>query len=85
MDEQNAVALPPTLGEKRVRVSFNPSKKDYVNDVKVAAAALIDLINGAANKPKWDDETLNEWLRLKELAITAAEESAMWAVKAATI
>ena len=31
------------------------------------------------------DETLNEWLRLKELAITAAEESAMWAVKAATI
>ena len=85
MDEQNLAAPPPTLGEKRVRVAFNPSKEDYVNDIKVAAAALIDLIDRAANKPKWSDETLNEWRRLKALAVTAAEEAAMWAVKAATI
>jgi hypothetical protein len=73
-----------TLGERRVRVNFNPSESDYVNDVKVAAAALIDLIDGAAGNPKWSDNNLKEWLRLKYLAMIAAEESAMWAVKAAT-
>lgn len=85
MSQQNQAAPLPTLGEKRVRVVFNPSKQDYVNEIKVAAAVLIDLIDGAANKPEWSDETLKEWLRLKELALTAAEGSAMWAVKAATI
>lgn len=85
MNKKKSVALPPTLGEKRLRVKSNPSKEDYVNDVNVAAAALFDLINGAANKAEWDDKTLNEWLRLKELALTAVEESAMWAEKAATI
>ena len=73
-----------TLGELRVRVFFNPSESDYVNDIKVAAANLIDLIDGSAGKPSWSDNDLKEWSRLKALAMTAAEESAMWAVKAAT-
>lgn len=74
-----------TLGEKRVRVSFNVSGDDYVSTLKLAGATNIDLINGAAAKPQWDDETTREFMRLKALAMTAAEESAMWAVKMATL
>lgn len=74
-----------TLGEKRVRVDFNVSKDDYVSEIKQKAAELINLIDSAANKPEWNDETLKEWSRLKALALTAFEEGAMWAVKAATI
>lgn len=74
-----------TLGEKRVRVDFNVSKDDYVSEIKQKAAELINLIDSAANKPEWNDETLKEWFRLKALALTAFEEGAMWAVKAATI
>jgi len=61
-----------------------PFKSDYVNDIKVAAAALIDLIDVGAGNPKWTDDELTEWLTLKDLAMIAAEQSAMWAVKAAT-
>ena len=74
-----------TLGEKRVRVDFNVNKDDYVSEIKQKAAELINLIDSAANKPEWNDETLKEWFRLKALALTAFEEGAMWAVKAATI
>ena len=74
-----------TLGEKRVRVDFNVSKDDYVSEIKQKAAELINLIDSAANKPEWNDKTLKEWFRLKALALTAFEEGAMWAVKAATI
>ncbi len=74
-----------TLGEKRVRVDFNVSKDAYVSEIKQKAAELINLIDSAANKPEWNDETLKEWSRLKALALTAFEEGAMWAVKAATI
>jgi len=73
-----------TLGERRVKINFNPDEDDYVNAIKVTAADLIDLIDGAAGKPSWSDDDLKEWLRLKDLAIIAAEQSAMWAVKAAT-
>ena len=74
-----------TLGEKRVRVDFNLKNDSYIEDLKKQGANLIDSINMAANNPKWDDETLKEWLRLKALAMTAIEEGTMWAVKAATI
>lgn len=74
-----------TLGQKRVRVDFNATKDDYVNLLKEKSAELIDIIDKAANNPKWDDETLGEWKRLKSLAMTSIEEGAMWAVKAATI
>lgn len=74
-----------TLGEKRVRVDFNTTKDDYVGLLKEKSAELIDIIDKAANNPRWDDETLGEWKRLKSLAMTSIEEGAMWAVKAATI
>lgn len=77
-----------TLGERRVKVSFNPSKDEqaiYVNRIKQQAAELIDLINDAAASPQFTDEDFGDWKRLKALAITAIEEGAMWGVKAATI
>ena len=74
-----------TLGEKRVRTDFNTTKSSLVNLLKEKSAELIDIIDKAANNPRWDDETLGEWKRLKSLAMTSIEEGAMWAVKAATI
>lgn len=63
-----------TLGEKRVRTSFNVSSNNIVDDIKKGSAQLIDLC-----------ETLKEKdPRLASLAQTAFEEAAMWAVKAAT-
>lgn len=74
-----------TLGEKRTRIEFNPSNTDYVTELEQQSAKFIDMINEAAPNPEFEDETVREWLRLKALAMTAAEEAAMWAVKAATI
>lgn len=67
-----------TLGEYRVGISFNPSKDPVVDEIKRAAADLIDLIN---------DITVGdipEVGRLKALATTHVEDAAMWAVKAVT-
>lgn len=68
-----------TLGEKRVRVEFNPSNSDYVSQLKTKAAELINLINDCPSKE--DDQ----FIRLKMLAMTSIEEGAMWAVKMATV
>jgi len=67
----------PTKGEYRVGIDFNPSGDEMVNAIKRMAADAIDLIDTI---PASTDEV---W-RLKALACTAAEEAAMWAVKAAT-
>ena len=86
-DNQNA-ARQITLGEKRLRVSFNPSSAQtgtYVDMIKQKSAELIDLINDAVASPHFTDAEFYEWQRLKDLAITAVEEGAMWGVKAATI
>jgi hypothetical protein len=64
----------PTLGEQRVRVSFNPSADNEVDEIKAMAAELIDLCETLKKKDA----------RLASLAQTAFEEGAMWAVKAAT-
>jgi len=74
-----------TLGQRRVRVEFNPSKQDYVQDLKMAGANFIDLIDGAANNPNFSQEQLDDFRRLKSLAITHIEDATMWAVKAATV
>ena len=79
------VATWPTLGQKRVRTTFNPSNLDYVYKLKEKSAELIDLINGAAAKPEWDDETFGEWKRLKAIAMSAIEDGGMYAVKMATV
>jgi hypothetical protein len=68
-----------TLGEERVRLSFNPGADSLVTEIKRATAALIDLCDrhdGVAVTP--------EEQRLWALAMTHYEDAAMWAVKAAT-
>lgn len=63
-----------TVGEQRVRTSFNVSGSDEVTRIKNATAELIDLCEGLKSKDG----------RLASLAQTTYEEAAMWAVKAAT-
>jgi hypothetical protein len=66
-----------TLGEYRVGLDFNPSADPRVTDLKQKAAAFIDAVDALLT-------TIPEMGRLKSLAMTHAEDAAMWAVKAAT-
>lgn len=66
-----------TKGEYRVGIAFNPSARPDVDALKRAAADLIDAIDALPGD-------VPEAERLKALAMTATEEAAMWAVKAAT-
>lgn len=63
-----------TVGEQRVRTSFNPSQTDLVALLKQKSAELINLCEELKAKDG----------RLASLAQTSYEEAAMWAVKAAT-
>jgi len=63
-----------TIGEARVRTSFNVSGDSVVDQIKRKSAELIDLCEGLKAKDG----------RLASLAQTTYEEAAMWAVKAAT-
>lgn len=83
-----------TIGEKRVRTSFNPANDSLVDRIKQKSAELIDLCqlmkNDEVVKPENDtkeklQENAGEKFRLIALAQTTYEEAAMWAVKAATI
>ncbi len=68
-----------SLGAARVRESFNPSESNMVDKIKRHTADLIDLCEEERGK-----STVGEETRLWALAMTAYEEAAMWAVKAAT-
>ena len=70
-----------TLGEKRVGIGFNPSSDSTVAHIKRLAATFIDRVN-AIDADTFEDP--GEVGRLKALAMTHAEDAAMWAVKAAT-
>lgn len=63
-----------SLGEQRVRTEFNPAQSDTVSQIKQLTAQLINLTSTLHDKEP----------RLTSLAMTAYEEAAMWAVKAAT-
>ena len=63
-----------TVGENRVRVTFNPNNNNLVDEIKQKSAQLIDFCEELKQKDP----------RLASLAQTAYEEAAMWAVKAAT-
>lgn len=69
-----------TLGEKRVRTTFNPTDDSKVQHIKERAAEFINYVNDNIE----DHLGKGEAYRLKSLALTAIEEAAMWAVKAAT-
>lgn len=80
-----------SVGEQRVRTTFNPSQDDTVSQIKQKSAELINLceelkISKVKSAEVSLEEQLNkgEFLRLVSLAQTAYEEAAMWAVKAAT-
>lgn len=74
-----------TLGEKRVRVSFNTSSSTQVDEIKQKAAELINLINDLSAPRELDSADTSEFFRLRALGLTSAEEAALWGVKAATI
>ena len=63
-----------TLGERRVRTTFNPDKNEIVDQIKQKTADLINLV----------EQIKGQDARLASLAQTSYEEAAMWAVKAAT-
>lgn len=63
-----------TIGEERVRISFNPANNSTVDLIKQKTAELINLCEELKGKDG----------RLASLAQTSYEEAAMWAVKAAT-
>jgi hypothetical protein len=65
-----------TIGEDRVRVTFNPGSSNLVDEIKQRTAELIDL----CDKQGGDGETKRLW----SLAMTHYEDAAMWAVKGAT-
>jgi hypothetical protein len=73
-----------SLGASRVRESFNPSQDDTVHKIKRYTADLIDLCHEQSQKPRNYSSDEHEEARLWALAMTAYEEAAMWAVKAAT-
>ena len=69
-----------TFGEKAVGLTFNPDGDVLVETVKEHYAQLIDALNDLRNKP----HQLPEVIRMLSVAITEAETSQMWAVKAIT-
>lgn len=76
--ENSTEKLELTIGEKRVRTSFNVSNDKFVDRIKNETASIINQIDSLK------DGSEPEKLRLIALAQTAYEEAAMWAVKAAT-
>jgi hypothetical protein len=74
MDPAQGVQAPPSIGESRVRTTFNPSNDSVVDQIKQKTAELINLCEDLKGKDG----------RLASLAQTEYESAAMWAVKAAT-
>ena len=70
-------------GEKRVRVKFNPAQSGLVDEIKQKTAELINICYEISTLSGQTDQL--ECHRLISLAMTAYEEAAMWAVKAATV
>lgn len=82
-----------TLGEKRVRVEFNPYDDTLISLIKQKSAELINLLEAVKNdevsktyenSPEALQIVSGEKLRLIALAQTTFEEASMWAVKAVT-
>lgn len=68
-----------TFGQKAVGITFNPGGHALVNEIKQKAADYIDLLNEAR-----DAAPSPEVARQLSIAITEAQTSQMWAVKAVT-
>lgn len=71
-----------TFGEKAVRLTFNPSGDERVNQVKQLYANIIDVMDLLR---KIDSTGSNgEHKRLASVAITETQGACMWAVNALT-
>jgi hypothetical protein len=68
-----------TFGEKACGVSFNPGGHGNVAAIKTAFAAIVDALHEA--REATDNVDVK---RMYSIAITEAQTSQMWAVKAAT-
>lgn len=68
-----------TFGQKAVGLTFNPSGDDAVTRCKQGFAAVIDQMNDLRNAS--DNPEVK---RMASVAITEAQTSQMWAVKAIT-
>lgn len=68
-----------SIGEKRVRVNFNPMGTDKIMFKKKEFASLIDELESEKK-----ETTDPEKLRLIATAQTKIEEAAMWTIKAMT-
>lgn len=68
-----------SLGQQRVRASFNPSSNPAVDNLKQRAADFID-----ACELLKEGSGPSERNRALSIAQTGIEEAAMWAVKGAT-
>lgn len=84
MNEQFKEQKALSLGERRVRINFNVSGDTKIDQIKKAGADFINLIDSIPIPDKEKDNP-GEFLRLKALALTAAEEATQWIVKAITI
>jgi len=70
-----------TVGEARVRTTFNPSASETVDQIKQKSAEIIHLVDAVFGETGTPNTEAN---RLREIAMDRFEEAAMWAVKAAT-
>lgn len=70
---------PLTFGEKACGVSFNPGANQDVHIIKSAYAEIVDGLNA-----RRETATDPEVKRMLSIAITEAQTSQMWAVKAVT-
>lgn len=72
--------LRKSLGEYRVDIGFNPTSDPHVTELQQIAADFIDACESGQELCGNDPEISRLW----ELALTHAEEAAMWGVKALT-
>lgn len=88
MSDQNiGTDFPPelTFGQKAVGLTFNPGGSLVVNTFKTLYASVIDELNTARSlEVSKGNEASKEAIRMYSVAITEAQTSQMWAVKAAT-
>lgn len=71
-----------TFGGKAVGINLNPGQNEAVDIIKRAAANFIDSFHPADGK--FQAEVDGEVIAMKKLALRAAQEAQMWAVKAET-
>ena len=79
MNDNNAPMREATFGEKACGVAFNPGGDQMVHKLKTKYAELVDVLNDLRN-----DTGNQEIARMLSVAITEAQTSQMWAVKAVT-